>query len=77
MTCEEFSGGQVHEVDPFTGVSSQQQTILGNSGGKYESFAYDARDLSSPTFYGEQIIVDISFNFARTISHRKAILILQ
>ena len=55
VTCEEFSIGQVHEVNPFTGVSSQQQTVLGNSGGKYESFAYDARDLTSPTFYGEQI----------------------
>ena len=76
MTCEEFSGGQVHEVDPFTGVSSQQQTILGNSGGKYESFAYDARDLSSPTFYGEKI-VDIIYGLSRTISHHEVILTLQ
>jgi hypothetical protein len=53
VTCEEFSGGQVHEVDPFTGLSSQQQTVLGNSGGNYESFSYDARDLAAPTFYGK------------------------
>ena len=53
VTCEEFSSGQVHEVDPFTGLSSQQQTVLGNSGGKYESFAYDARNLAAPTFYGK------------------------
>lgn len=43
----------MHEVDPFTGLSSQQQTVLGNSGGNYESFSYDARDLAAPTFYGK------------------------
>lgn len=45
------TGGQVWEVDPFTGLSSQQKTVIGGSGGNYESFAYDARDRLNPTFY--------------------------
>ena len=52
MTCEEDDPvGQVWEVDPFVGRSSQQQTVLGGLGGSYESFAYDARDRLNPTFY--------------------------
>ena len=51
VTCEEESTGQVHEVDPFVGISSQQKTVIGGSGGGYESFAYDARDRLKPTFY--------------------------
>ena len=51
VTCEESSGGQVHEVDPHTGKSSQQQTVIGGTGGAYESFAYDARNKLKPTFY--------------------------
>ena len=39
------------EVNPYLGTSSQQQTVIGNDGGKYESFAYDARDRLNPTFY--------------------------
>ena len=49
VTCEETSGGQVHEVDPYTGISAE--TVIGNSGGAYESFAYDARNRLAPTFY--------------------------
>lgn len=49
VTCEETSGGQVHEVDPYTGTSAE--TVIGNSGGAYESFAYDARNRLAPTFY--------------------------
>ena len=41
----------VHEVDPYVGTSSQQRTVLGGSGGAYESFAYDARNRIFPTFY--------------------------
>ena len=41
----------VHEVDPHVGTSSQRQTVIGGIGGKYESFAYDARDRMKPTFY--------------------------
>jgi len=52
VTCEEDDPvGQVWEVDPFVGISSQQQTVLGGLGGSYESFAYDARDRLNPTFY--------------------------
>jgi len=51
VTCEEFRKGQVYEVDPYTGKSSQQLTALGGKGGAYESFAYDARDRLNPTFY--------------------------
>jgi hypothetical protein len=52
VTCEENgSSGQIWEVDPYTGLSSQQKTVLGGSGGNYESFAYDARDRMHPTFY--------------------------
>lgn len=41
----------VHEVDPYVGTSTQRQTVLGGSGGAYESFAYDARNRMFPTFY--------------------------
>ena len=51
VTCEETSDGQIYEVDPVTGISTQQQTVMGNSGGRYEAFAYDNRDMALPTFY--------------------------
>lgn len=41
----------VHEVDPYVVTSTQRQTVLGGSGGAYESFAYDARNRMLPTFY--------------------------
>ncbi len=54
MTCEENKRiGQVYEVDPFATGESQahKPTILGLDGGRFESFAYDARNRSQPTFY--------------------------
>ena len=54
VTCEENgSSGQVWEVDPFLDAASQRNTptVLGGTGGNYESFAYDARDRLNPTFY--------------------------
>lgn len=52
VTCEENEPtGQVYEVDPLVGISSQQKTVIGGSGGDYESFAYDARNRWKPTFY--------------------------
>ncbi len=52
ITCEENGyDGHVWEVNPEIGLSSQQKTVLGGTGGQYESFAYDARDRSNPTFY--------------------------
>mmetsp|Transcript_17430 Transcript_17430/g.26044 ORF Transcript_17430/g.26044 Transcript_17430/m.26044 type:complete len:855 (-) Transcript_17430:362-2926(-) len=54
VTCEENgSSGQVWEVDPALPSNSQRNfpTVLGGTGGNYESFAYDARDRFNPTFY--------------------------
>ncbi len=52
VTCEEYgSTGQVWEVDPAVGLSTQQETVIGGTGGNYEAFAYDARDRLNPTFY--------------------------
>lgn len=52
VTCEEDNPyGQVWEVDPLVGLSSQKMTVLGGLGGNYESFAYDARNRLNPTFY--------------------------
>lgn len=54
ISCEENKRrGQVYEVDPFTSATSQRNkpTVLGGTGGSYESFAFDARDRSNPTFY--------------------------
>lgn len=47
VTCEENGlSGQVLEVNPRS-----EPTVLGDIGGNYESFAYDARDRFNPTFY--------------------------
>lgn len=52
VTCEEIEPtGQVYEVNPYVGKSSQKKTVLGGRGGNYESFAYDSRDPKSPTFF--------------------------
>ena len=54
VTCEENgSSGQVWEVRPELGSSFQRSgpTVIGGTGGNYESFAYDARDRLKPTFY--------------------------
>lgn len=52
VSCEEFQNeGQVYEVDPYIGITSQQMTVLGGTGGTYESFAYDARNSDNLTFY--------------------------
>ena len=54
VTCEENGSiGQVWEVDPTLSAKNQLNgpTVLGGSGGNYESFAYDARDRLNPTFY--------------------------
>lgn len=50
VTCLEIgSTGQCYEVDPLGSYS--QVTKLGNTGGSYESFSYDDRNRSAPTFY--------------------------
>lgn len=50
VTCEEWDGGQVWEVDPW-GNSPGRQTKLGGTGRAYESAAYDNRIPLNPTFY--------------------------
>jgi len=50
LTCEETSTGQVWEVDPW-GVNPPRKTLLGGSGGEYESAAYDNRVPTAPKFY--------------------------
>jgi hypothetical protein len=59
ISCEENKlQGQVYEVDPFQESKdfsfhhrTNKATLLGGSGGSYESFAYDSRDRLNPTFY--------------------------
>jgi len=50
LTCEETANGQVWEVDPW-GVYPPKQTLLGGTGGEYESAAYDNRVPTAPKFY--------------------------
>ena len=50
VTCEETGGGQCWQVDP-TGVRPGQPTVVGQLGGSYEAFAYDARNISAPSYY--------------------------
>lgn len=52
LTCEEKSGGQVYEVDPWGRRSpTSRMTRVGGTGGSYESAAYYRPDLYHPTFY--------------------------
>jgi len=50
LTCEEWDGGQVWEVDPW-GNTPGRRTKLGGTGRAYESAAYDKRDPFNPKFY--------------------------
>ena len=40
ISCEEIKKGQCYEVDPY-GVHAPTKTVLGTSGGRFESVAYD------------------------------------
>ena len=57
IACEEpwrrynFRKGQVFEVDPWGDEGNGRRTVLGEGGGQYESFAYDVRDRSNPSFF--------------------------
>ena len=57
VTCEEHESGQIFETDPF-GKKAANKTLIGGIGGRYESFAFDARDKMSPTFY---VTIDDSY----------------
>jgi hypothetical protein len=50
ISCEETDGGQNWQVDP-TGVRKAAVITLGKDGGRFESFAYDIRNLDVPYFY--------------------------
>jgi Bacterial protein of unknown function (DUF839) len=50
LSCEEVTGGQIWEVDPF-GTTQPQQTVMGGAGAKYEAATFDNRDSKHPTFY--------------------------
>jgi hypothetical protein len=51
ISCEEWgSQGQVYQVDP-SGVRTAEKTVLGGSGGRFESFSYDVRNRDVPRFY--------------------------
>jgi hypothetical protein len=52
VTCEEVNGrlGHVYQVDP-TGERVAEKMVLGNEGGRWESFAYDVRNSQKPHFY--------------------------
>lgn len=53
ISCEEIArDGQIWEVDPL-GVREAKMTVLGgnNTGGRFESFTYDVRDMEDPRFY--------------------------
>jgi Bacterial protein of unknown function (DUF839) len=50
LSCEEVAGGEIWEVDPFTGKS--RKTVMGTPyPALYESAAYDNRNPNYPTFY--------------------------
>lgn len=51
VSCEEVEfDGQIWQVDPF-GERQSQVLTLGNTGGMWEAFAYDIRDLKQPRFF--------------------------
>jgi hypothetical protein len=51
ISCEEWgTRGQVYQVDP-TGRRSAEKTVLGGSGGRFESFAFDVRNRNAPRFF--------------------------
>lgn len=51
ISCEENkSDGQIYEVDPF-GRNAPNRTVLGGSGGNFESMAFDRRDPLNPRFF--------------------------
>jgi uncharacterized protein len=51
VSCEEFKDGRIWQVDP-TGTRRAEIITLGNeTGGTFESFACDVRNLSAPQFF--------------------------
>ena len=50
VSCEESGTGQCWQVDP-TGARPSEATVVGQLGGNYEAFAYDARNTSAPSYF--------------------------
>jgi hypothetical protein len=51
ISCEEWGNrGQVYQVDP-SGTRTAEKTVLGGSGGSFESFSYDVRNRDVPRFF--------------------------
>jgi uncharacterized protein len=51
VSCEEVPGvGQCWQVDP-KGKRSPQATVMGATGGAFEAFAFDIRDVTSTSYY--------------------------
>ena len=54
VSCEELEfTGQIYQVDP-TGQREPEVMTLGSDGGRWESFAYDIRDLQNPRFFATE-----------------------
>jgi hypothetical protein len=54
VSCEEIEfDGLIYQVDP-TGAREAQLMTLGSEGGRWESFAYDIRDVDRPHFYATE-----------------------
>ena len=51
ISCEEWgTRGQVYQVDP-SGKRASEKTVLGETGGRFESFAFDVRNKGTPRFF--------------------------
>jgi len=49
VSCEEHESGQCWQIDPVN--MRAEETVLGGSGGEYESVAVDNRDVDHPVFF--------------------------
>ena len=51
LSCEEFDGGAVYEVDPTNRNPPNRTVVGGKIGGKFESVAYDIRQFPNIYFF--------------------------
>lgn len=51
ISCEETRGGRNWQVDPTGRIPARPITLGNDTGGKFESFAYDVRNLDQPRFF--------------------------
>jgi hypothetical protein len=50
VTCEEYPGGKIYQVDPM-GIREPEEMTMGMDTGLFESFTYDIRDTTAPHFF--------------------------